>query len=136
MSISYLSLAGLTYYDSTVESRLGQKLSAHSGTKAYWNAQTTLVSEAGVLYIYTDYKTKTVNGNTVNIPGLKIGDGSAYLIDLPFVACNEEALAAHIANTTVHVTANERANWNNKVSCFLDPDHTDTVVFTTDDLIL
>ena len=136
MSDSYLSLAGLAYYDSKVKSRLGQKLGALSGTTAQWNAQASLVSEANVLYIYTDYKTKTVSGNTVNIPGLKIGDGTTYLIDLPFVAANEDALAEHIANTTVHITANERANWDNKVSCFLDDQNNEMVVFTTEDLIV
>lgn len=132
MASSYLSLTGLAYYNSTIESRLGQKLGAHSGTTAQWNAQASLVAEANVLYIYTDYKTKTVNGNTVNIPGLKVGDGTTYLIDLPFVAANEDALAEHIANTTAHVTANERAVWNNKVTCFLDDQNSERVVFTKD----
>ena len=116
MAYSYLNLTGLAYYDSTVESRLGQKLGAHSGTTARWNAQASLVAEANVLYIYTDYKIKTVNGTTVNIPGLKIGDGTTYLIDLPFVAAHEDALATHIANTNIHVTSAEKDFWDNKVS--------------------
>ena len=53
-------------------------------TSANWASQTTLVSKLNNYYVYTDYKTKIVNGNTINIPGIKIGDGTSYVVDLPF----------------------------------------------------
>lgn len=56
-------------------------------TKEDWDAQTSLVSESGSIYIYSNYKTYTDDdGNTVNVPGIRIGDGTTYLSDLPFLA--------------------------------------------------
>ena len=40
-------------------------------TTANWNAQATMISEAGAIYIYSDYS--TVDG--VSVPGIRIGDG-------------------------------------------------------------
>lgn len=50
-------------------------------TTAGWNAQSSLVSKQGDIYVYTDYTTDTLNGQ----PGFKIGDGQTLLIDLPFM---------------------------------------------------
>jgi len=44
-----------------------------------------LISEKDVLYIYTNYKTIEKDGEEIVVPGLKVGDGKGYLIDLPFV---------------------------------------------------
>ena len=60
-----------------------QKTYVVSGTTAQWAAQPTLVSEKDVLYIYTDYIT-TETGDT--IPGIKVGDGTTLVSDLPFTA--------------------------------------------------
>ena len=92
-------------------------------TTANWNAQTTLVSDASTLYIYTDYQTDS-SGNKV--AGIKAGDGNAYVVDLPFT----DAIAMeHIEDTTVHITAAERAAWNNKVRCYYASG--DELIFTT-----
>ena len=54
-------------------------------TKANWNKFPTFVPQKGELIVYSDWKTKTdENGNTIYIPGIKFGDGNAYLIDIPF----------------------------------------------------
>ena len=48
---------------------------------------------------------------------MKIGSGNAYVQDLTFV--NEDVsddLAEHIANGTIHVTAADKAKWNNKLN--------------------
>jgi len=90
-------------------------------TTAAWNAQITLVAEAGSIYVYTDYASATVDGQTVPVPGIKIGDGTSYLIDMAFAAQDiAQALAAHAADTTIHVTAAEKQAWNNKVSVSVD----------------
>ncbi|MBO7667763.1 MAG: hypothetical protein J6T26_04805 [Firmicutes bacterium] len=90
-------------------------------TTAAWNAQITLVAEAGAIYVYTDYASATVDGQTVPVPGIKIGDGTSYLIDMAFAAQDiAQALAAHAADTTIHVTAAEKQAWNNKVSVSVD----------------
>lgn len=82
----------------------------YSNTVSGWNAQTTLISEKDAIYVYTDYDTDS-HGNVV--PGIKIGDGLAYLIDMPFV---DQVMQEHIADTVIHVTQADKDNWNNKVS--------------------
>ena len=55
-------------------------------TTAQWHANnfdSTTISTKGKIYIYSDYQTITENNETINIPGYKIGDGLAYIIDLP-----------------------------------------------------
>lgn len=92
------------------------------GTKAEWNAQKTLVSEAGALYIYSDYSTIVVDGEIKNVPALKIGDGTSYLIDMPTTNGNiADMLLEHIQNAVVHVTADDKTFWNNKSSAYIDP---------------
>lgn len=67
-------------------------------TTAEWNVLTSLVSEANTIYVYSDYK--TVDG--VDIPAIKIGDGLAYVVDLPF--------------STQSITQEQIDNWDEKVS--------------------
>lgn len=90
-------------------------------TTANWNRAIGFIPLDGEIIIYTDYKTVTeVVGNTTvtkNVPGIKIGTGNAYVQDLPFVDDEtREALMAHILNTDVHVTLNNKAFWNNKLN--------------------
>ena len=101
-----------------------------SDTVVGWNAKASLISEKNVIYVYTDYiKEIDEHGEEYFIPGLKIGDGKAYLIDLPFT---DEYMIKHIQNTVVHITQAEREFWNNKVSVYLDADDQENIVFTTD----
>lgn len=86
-----------------------------SGTTEYWNSQTTLVSVKDTVYVYTDYE--TVEGEA--IPNIKIGDGDAYVIDLPFISGSG-------------VTAEQIANWDNKVSVMVDPTNPENIIFYTD----
>ena len=95
-------------------------------TTATWNSQPQLVSARGYVYIYSDYKQ---NDQNQNIPGLKIGDGNAYLIDMPF---SDELLYDHIIDRTVHITQEERESWNNKVRCFMSEVQDDILIFTTE----
>lgn len=114
ISLPELGLRGI-YYDTT----------------ANWNAQPTLVAQAGSLYIYSDFEEIVVDGNTSYAPNIKIGDGTSYLIDLPFLSSvTTKLLLAHINNTTIHVTAAERELWNNKVSAFLSEDDLENLVLS------
>lgn len=81
-----------------------------------WNAQQLLLSEKQCLYVYTDWlRTEDEFGNVTFMPGIKIGDGGSYLIDLPFIDGNvKEILEEHISNISAHVTEEDRAFWNNK----------------------
>ena len=93
------------------------------GTTAQWNAQVSLESVAETMYVYTDHATDS-QGNP--IAGVKVGDGSAYLIDLPFT---DTVMMEHIADNVRHVTAQERAFWNEKVRCYMGG--SESLVFTT-----
>lgn len=94
-------------------------------TTATWNSQPTLESIRGCIYIYSDHKQNTQGQN---LAGFKVGDGSAYLIDLPFV---DEQIEEHIMNTVVHITQEEREKWNNKVRCYMSEVKDDILIFTT-----
>jgi hypothetical protein len=90
---------------------------ARSGSTEYWNAQLGDIPEAGEIIIYTDGRTKEVDGETVAIPAIKIGSGNAYVQDLAFADADlSDALAAHIQDGNVHVTLAEKAGWNNKLN--------------------
>ena len=79
------------------------------------------------MYVYSDarsYEEEYTENNetltrTVYVPGIKIGDGSAYVVDLPFV----------------NVTSEQINFWNNKVNCYLEPElvvggDDETLIFT------
>lgn len=94
-----------------------------SNTKINWDSQPFLVSEKNFIYIYTDYQ-KDSQGN--NIPGIKIGDGKTYLINVPFF---ENIPMQHMKDKDVHVTLQEKDFWNNKVRCQFQNQR---LTFTTD----
>lgn len=104
----------------------------HYGTKDYWDSQTSLLSEKSNIYIYSDYATTVIDDNTVSVANIKIGDGKAYLIDIPFISQSvEDLLNLHINDKVGHITAQERESWNNKVSCHLNSDDLEILIFTT-----
>ena len=88
-----------------------------------WDVQLRPQSEPNTLYIYTDHQIDS-QGN--KIAGIKVGDGNAYVCDLPFIdaICTE-----HMANTTIHVTASDRTRWDEKVRCYYAG--TEQLIFTT-----
>lgn len=83
------------------------------GTKDYWNNLPDLLTEKGTIYVYID--AFLVDG--VSILGIKIGDGSSFLKDMPFVGDNtSKVLASHINDTSMHIQPGERNFWNNKLN--------------------
>lgn len=102
----------------------------HSDTTEHWNAQPTLVGKKNHLYIYTDH---TIIDDVL-IPAIKAGDGNAFLIDAPFIlgsGVDEKEVEEHMANTALHVSDADRTLWNSKVSCTLNPDDPENLMFTT-----
>ena len=96
-------------------------LKANINTKEYWDAKIDFVPERGEIVIYEN-KT-TIDG--VIYPGVKIGDGNAYLVDLPFVGDDLyvriiDALESHINDSSIHVTEDEKKYWNNKLDSRID----------------
>lgn len=87
------------------------------GTTEYWNSQAGYIPKEREIIIYSDYRTMEKNGHIVNVPGIKIGTGNAYVQDLPFMSEDlVDALYLHIADTDVHVTPEEKEMWNNKLN--------------------
>ena len=83
------------------------KITYYSDTSENWATKTSLISIADVLYIYTN--------STLQVIGIKMGDGTSYVVDLPFIS----------------VTPEERNFWNNKVRCYLSASDTENLIFTT-----
>lgn len=93
------------------------KLGISYNTTHYWNMMGGFIPKAGEIIIYSDYRSVVVDGKTVNIPGIKIGTGNSYVQDLAFAGSSDtEIIAAHIDDAIVHITAAERAFWNNKLN--------------------
>ena len=92
------------------------------GTTEYWNEH-PIQTEQGYIYIYSDYKQL----DNEDIPGIKIGDGNAYLADLPFI---DSIYAQHIVNTVIHISQSDRDFWDDKVTCFIDPNNNNKLIFT------
>lgn len=95
-------------------------------TTSGWQTHYNQSYPNGTILIYSDRGTitETVNNTEVTktVPGIKIGDGSTPIIDLPFVgddviAAVRSELNDHINDNVRHITAAERAFWNNKINC-------------------
>ena len=70
-----------------------------------------------MLVVYTDYQSYEEEGHTVYVPGFKIGDGNAYVVDKPFVGeADTKILQEHIEDTGLHIQPGEREFWNNKLN--------------------
>lgn len=95
------------------------------GTTEYWNSRPQFIPISGCIYVYSDHDT---DEEGKPIAGIKIGDGTSYLIDMPFI---DKKYATHIADMGIHVSESDRLFWNNKVSCYIDPDDIQKVIFTT-----
>lgn len=123
-----IDLARLTDYDLLNKQYIGDLFSSkiRINTTANWNADKSYVPDAGVLIIYTDGATE---GDKL-VPKIKVGDGNAYLIDLPFSDIDiKNLLDEHISNQSIHITDDERANWNDKVSISVNQAN-EEVIFT------
>ena len=95
------------------------------GTTEYWQQHNTYIAPTGTIIIYTNRGTYTSNNSTITVPGIKISDGLAYAIDLPFVgddvaAAIRSELNEHINDNIRHITSAERTFWNNKLNCTID----------------
>lgn len=119
--------------DTTLNSRMTNYAKIYYNTTEGWNSQKQLVGELCSFYVYTDH-TVTVDGEKK--PAIKIGDGQAYLIDLPYISTDLTELIArienHINNTIIHVSEEDRMFWNNKCSVIEDEVPNEHLIFTID----
>ena len=103
-------------------------------TTAYWNSQVDLIAEEGVIYLYTDHV--AVHGEDEEVTyyaGVKVGDGLAYLIDIPFVG--EYIIDKHMQDEISHINQEEREFWNNKVTCYMDSEDPETIILTKENVL-
>lgn len=93
------------------------KCKVSEGNTVYWNeTNKTYIPEKNEIIIYIDY---FVDERGL-VPNIKIGDGLAYVVDLPFVAQNiAEELNSHMLDGEIHVSAADRLKWDNKVACLI-----------------
>lgn len=100
---------------------INERAEVLKGTCSYWDDQRYLVGKKNVFYLYTDYITHKdpVTGAITYNPGLKIGDGRAYLIDTPF-----------IGGYGIEITQEMIDFWNNKWRGFVDLNNPENLVFT------
>ena len=105
---------------------------AYYDTTANWNAQLQLIAEKAAFYVYSDKSTITdEHGRTKFVPGLKVGDGTSYLIDMPFVGDEEiKALATHINDPDMHTTSEEKERWNNKVTAIINQEDSENLILS------
>lgn len=93
-------------------------------TKAGWDAQPTLRTEANIVYVYTDAFTYNDGEKDIKVAGIKIGDGNAYLIDAAFITDYlayqimelNERFQSHLDDDNRHINEGERSKWNNKLN--------------------
>ena len=90
-------------------------------TEENWNAQRQLIAKRKAIYVYSNHSyIEDEIGNKTYIPALKIGDGTSYLIDMPFVSDDiRKELMDHISADGIHVTERDRWFWNNKVCAYV-----------------
>jgi len=90
-------------------------------TTAEWSLTPTYIPGFGELIVYSDYDFIEQDGHQIPVPGIKVGDGNAYVVDLPFVSNDisvlQHVLEAHIEDEEKHVTTDEKDFWNNKLNC-------------------
>lgn len=113
---------------SQIKNRPENLVSIYYNTKEGWNAQRNLIGEKNALYVYTN----AVEEDGKNIPNFKVGDGTSYLIDSPFITeVVMKDLTDHINNTTIHVSEADRIRWDNKVRAYHSTVDEENLVFTT-----
>lgn len=114
---------------SQISNKPDEIVSIYYNTVEGWNQQRDLIAQKDALYIYTD--ASQIDGK--NVPAIKIGDGTSYLIDAPFlVSTTTDEMNAHIRNTAIHVSSEDRDRWDNKVRTYYSKVQEETLVFTTD----
>lgn len=85
-------------------------------TKEEWAQLRHVMSKKNMFYVYSNYRIETNpdTGEEIWIPRVKIGDGSTYVVDLPF--------------TTMSITDEDIARWDDHVGVYVD-EETHNMIF-------
>ena len=88
-------------------------------TTAEWNATPQRKSIIDTIYVYSDARSVTdpETGDVTLIPRMKVGDGTTFIVDLPF--------------STMSITQDDIDRWDAKSTLQVEADElTETLVFT------
>jgi len=104
-----------------------------SKTTAEWNADPDYVPADGEIVVYSDRKQTVIDGETINVPAIKIGNGVDSIRLLAFVndGSAEIELQHHIEDTSIHTNTDEKNFWNNKVSIDYSELNSEMLIFKT-----
>lgn len=102
------------------EIKIDVRLRQKSNTFSYWSANSDFIPLKGEIIVYENRKTTTdENGQIINLPDVKIGDGVTKLGKLPFLVGSLSEIEAqvqeladrifgHIDDKNIHITDAER----------------------------
>lgn len=117
----------------SVSSILKSRIIIKHDTTANWEDNPLFVPFSGEFIVFSDAFQKK---DGTLLPGVKVGDGSTTVLELPFISSDfeeiQDIIDDHINNTVVHITQEERERWNDKVDCRYDED--ETLLFFKDNL--
>lgn len=119
-NVAELVLSSKSPLSIDVPTNTGGRARALVDTTANWSQKTSYIPAKGEIIVYSDHS--VIEG--ISYPAIKIGDGMAYVVDLPFVGDDimiqiMDVLIPHIHDTSIHVTSAEKAYWNNKLDSAL-----------------
>lgn len=142
-TVSTGSASSLNGQSSEIQRIIDSAAHIYYRTTAGWNEQPSLISERGAIYVYSDHSSTIIDGQAKPVPGIKIGDGSSYLIDMPFVETGGggssgpsdqeilDLLTDHINNSAIHVSSSDRTFWNGKSRAYVGTGaQSDTLILT------
>lgn len=119
----YLNKQGVRLLWEKINELLKTKLNFEIDTVANWATRGMKESKEGWIYIYKDY----MPFEDTYIPGIKVGTGNAYIVDLPFT---DAIYAQHILDSQIHVSQQDRQRWDNKITCYMSPDIQTRMIIT------
>ena len=109
----YLELEGLKKYDALLKKHIPIFV-----TPDKVEIMKSIQPELGQLVIFTDlYKRTNSEGVEITSAGIKVGDGNTKIEQLPFI---DWFYLDHINDKNIHVTAEQKTFWDNKISCDVD----------------
>lgn len=124
IQINQAQVNGLPSKLTSIVSELSSKQDILVATSQQWKSQRSFKPRNGQIVIWSD-KSIVVSSweedghlasAEVAVPGIKIGNGNAYNLDLPFV---EDDIAVQLSShiqSRMHITAEERADWSHKIT--------------------
>lgn len=109
----YLELEGLKKYDALLKKHIPIFV-----TPDKVEIMKSIQPELGQLVIFTDLRSITKSdGTTITSAGIIVGDGIKTIEQLPFI---DWFYWDHINDKNIHVTAEQKTFWDNKISCDVD----------------